>query len=310
MNASMIDVFTAATMLGQNPAEELRGMYWVGNQLVPKSQLQNIWKYGTLIAPSTTNADIIVQDEPEVLTTDAESPGIVATPPAPRPATIPAQPTAESAPDDNLIVGEEKDYRRTAARFKIAFNDVTMRLKNGQFSSGAATVLLLNALRKDGEEAYIDGLKRAGRKKPEIDDAAKKTLSQWLAQQRKMVKSFVSDVESGRYTDKVLASKGAQWANGSLSDMLYKGMEAGDARKMWRWVTNFLKENCASCLALHGQVHQMKSYADRKLVPQSVRLICHGDNCGCKLVADDGPARGRIRSVRYVRRAFSKARLN
>jgi HK97 family phage portal protein len=71
MNNAMIDVYTAAQLLGnKNPAEELRDMFWVGNQLVPKEQLQNIWKYGTLIAPSTTNADLIVEEEPEVLETD------------------------------------------------------------------------------------------------------------------------------------------------------------------------------------------------------------------------------------------------
>ncbi len=66
----LIDLWTATTLLGQAPVEAQRGMFWVGNQLVPQNQLANIWKYGTLIAPSTTNADLIVQSEPETLPTD------------------------------------------------------------------------------------------------------------------------------------------------------------------------------------------------------------------------------------------------
>jgi HK97 family phage portal protein len=90
MGQAMMDVFTASQMVGLNPALELKDLYWVGSQLVPLAQLPNIWKYGTLMAPSTTNAELLTAQEPEALVVDeAESPvsngnpgGIL--PPAPR----------------------------------------------------------------------------------------------------------------------------------------------------------------------------------------------------------------------------------
>ncbi|MHC4649124.1 MAG: hypothetical protein ACYTBJ_27040, partial [Planctomycetota bacterium] len=134
MNATMIDVFTAARLLGQNPAEELRDMYWVGNQLVPKDQLQNIWKYGTLIAPSTTNADLLVQSEPGALPTE-ETPTTTTPEPPGQPIVDTSAPDTgqpvEETPDENFEASEEKDFRRTSARFKRTFNLATRMLKNG-----------------------------------------------------------------------------------------------------------------------------------------------------------------------------------
>jgi len=218
---------------------------------------------------------------------------------------LPATQATEQAPDDNMVVGVEKDYRITASNFKRAFADVIQFIKSGAFSPAMASITLLEQLKRDGEAAYLDGLKRAGIKKPELGESGQTALSQWLSKQQPLVRSFVMDVGSGKYTDKELSNKGLQWSNGSLSDMLYKGMVDAAPRKLWRWVINPLKEHCVTCLRLNGQVHTMKAYADRGLLPNSVRLVCHGDFCGCKLVPDDGPARGRLASVRYVRRAFS-----
>lgn len=227
--------------------------------------------------------------------------------------TPPPTPADEETPDENFDAPVEKDYRRTAASFKRAFSDVITRLGKGQFTTGSANVLLLNELQKGGREAMLDGLKRAGLKSPEIDKQGEKALALWLTKQRPFLKSFVADVKGGKFTEKELSNKGLQWANGSLTDMLFKGMELGAPRKLWRWVINFLKENCVSCLALNSQVHTMKAYANKGLLPQSIRLVCHGDFCGCKLVPDDGPAKGRLGAVRFVRRSlsiFDKARMN
>jgi HK97 family phage portal protein len=116
MNRAMIDVYTATQLLGQTPTEELRGMYWVGNQLVPQDQLVNIWKYGTLIAPSTTNADLIVESDPEALPTDED----VDTLSEPESPTPPAEPNEARA----LILAE----------FEIWKKYVTRRIERGEKS--------------------------------------------------------------------------------------------------------------------------------------------------------------------------------
>jgi hypothetical protein len=310
MNSAMVDVYTAARMLGQNPAEELRGMYWVGNQLVPKDQLQNIWKYGTLIAPSTTNADLIVESEPEALGLEETAPPPASDTPAPALASA-VQPeqtgtdTEEETPNENFVSGEEKDYRQTSARFKSTFNLATRMLKNERINARAANVMIMGELRSEGTEAYLDGVKRTGVRKPVFDERGQNALADWLSKQRPFVSGYVSDVISGKYSDKQLENKGLQWVNGSLSDMLYKGMGV-NPKIMWKWVTNFAKENCITCLRLHGQVHQFKTYASRGLLPKSIRLVCHGDNCGCRLQkANPGDkATGKIGAVRFVRRAL------
>jgi hypothetical protein len=163
----------------------------------------------------------------------------------------------------------------------------------------------MGELRSEGTEAYLDGVKRTGVRKPVFDERGQNALADWLSKQRPFVSGYVSDVISGKYSDKQLENKGLQWVNGSLSDMLYKGMEV-NPKIMWKWITNFAKENCITCLRLHGQVHQFKTYASRGLLPKSIRLVCHGDNCGCRLQkANPGDkAKGSIGAVRFVRRAL------
>ncbi|MHC4648008.1 MAG: hypothetical protein ACYTBJ_21320, partial [Planctomycetota bacterium] len=297
MNRAMIDVFTAARMLGnKNPAEELRGMFWVGNQLVPQEQLQNIWKYGTLIAPSTTNADLIVETEPEVLDTD-ETDSVA--PPAPPPPDTPAMDTTEDeTPDENFDAPVEKDYRRTAKRFRETFNEVIKLMREGITSPASVRIILLDELRRGGRFAYLDGLKRAGKRRPSFDDKGETALAKWLNEQRPLVSSFVTSIMEDKFTDKQLAQKGLQWTNGSLSEMLYKGMFDGQPKKLWKWVIDPRKEHCLTCLRLNGQVHRMKVYVERRLLPQSPRLLCTGQFCGCKLKATTEKARGRLAGIK------------
>ena len=211
----------------------------------------------------------------------------------------------EEMPDENFDAPIEKDYRRTAKRFRVTFNQVVQFLNDGVISPGGARTKLLNELRVGGQEAYLDGLKRAGRKKPKFDEKGQAALAKWLSRQRPFVSAFVKSVTDGKFTAKQLTQKGLQWTNVSLSDMLYQGMADGDSKKLYMWRVNPSKEHCVTCLRLNGQVHQMGTYKSKGLVPRSASLVCHGDNCGCNLIPHDGPARGSLRPVRFVRRSLS-----
>jgi hypothetical protein len=302
MNRAMIDVYTAAQLLGnKNPAKELRGMFWVGNQLVPQGQLQNIWKYGTLIAPSTTNADLIVETEPEVLDTD-ETPVVVpsSSPEISQPIGASATPTEEGAPDENLVVAEEKDFRRTRQVFANFWNRTSRQLNDGRINPGAAESSMMIELNVAGRTAWLDGMKRAGIRKPSLDDVATRELATWQARQRRFVRKYIQDIVAGKYTDKQLSNRGIMWANKSLEELLYKAMAVANPRKKWRWVVNFAKENCRSCLRLHNQVHTMLGYLKSGFTPKSSQLICgEGPNCGCRFQAVEPgtKARGRLSSV-------------
>jgi len=212
----------------------------------------------------------------------------------------------EETPPENFEAPVEKDYRRTAKRFRVTFNQVVQFLNDDVISPGGARTKLLNELREGGREAYLDGLKKAGRKKPKFDDQGQAALAKWLSRQRPFVSEFVKSVTDGKFTAKELTRKGLQWTNGSLSDMLYKGQLDGAPKKLWKWVLGKTKKHCITCLRLNGQVHQMKTYTSQGLVPRSVRLVCHGDFCDCGLKPDDGPARGKLAAVRFVRRSLLK----
>jgi hypothetical protein len=215
------------------------------------------------------------------------------------PASTEAQPV-EEAPDANLATPEEKDYRRTRRNFIDTFNLAVKFLQQGDIGVGNAVVLIMDELQQGGREAMLDGMKRAGRRRPSINDAMERELASWLARQRPLVRRFIGDVQNGKFSDKEITRKGLIWANSSLEEMLYRGMIAGKPKKLWKWRINASKENCRTCLGMNGQVHLMQSYIRSGLVPKASILKCGGFECGCRLsaVPPGTKARGRLSAVK------------
>ena len=91
------------------------------------------------------------------------------------------------------------------------------------------------------------------------------------------------------------------WVNMAINDIYYVGLGNANRNQRYMWVMNPAKEHCRTCLKLNGQIHRMKEYTQRGLVPQSRALECRGFNCGCALQKTDLPARGRMRAVPYLR---------
>lgn len=206
----------------------------------------------------------------------------------------------EEAPDANLATPEQKDYRRTRRNFIDTFNLAVKFLQQGDIGVGNAVVLIMDELQQGGREAMLDGMKRAGRRRPAIDDSMERELASWLARQRPLVRRFIGDVQNDKFSDKEITRKGLVWANSSLEEMLYRGMIAGKPRKLWKWRINASKENCRTCLGMNGQVHLMQSYIKSGLVPKSSILVCGGFECGCRLsaVPPGTKAKGRLSAVK------------
>jgi HK97 family phage portal protein len=126
----VIDLATAAQLLGRTPTANQADMFWLGNQLVPGRQLQNIWKYGTLIAPSTTNAELLVESEPEALPTDEP---VETLPALPEPVegelpTPPATPTRGRQKILDEFTAWHKYLRKRVAAGKTEFREFNVEV--------------------------------------------------------------------------------------------------------------------------------------------------------------------------------------
>jgi hypothetical protein len=210
------------------------------------------------------------------------------------------EPQAESAPDENLETGEQKDFRKTRREFINTFNGVIDLVQSGVSSPRTAGILISDQLRRSGRETILDGVKRSGKRRPAFTDEMQRELSTWLARQQPLIRSFINNVEAGNFTDKQLVDRGLLWSNKSLEELLYKGMVLGKPKKLWKWRINTRKENCKDCLRLNGQVHLMQTYIKSGYTPKSPILECKGFECGCRLsaVKPGTKAKGRIRGVK------------
>lgn len=197
---------------------------------------------------------------------------------------------------------EIRAFHQTSRKFIIDFNDILSNLIQGALTPGGSRILFRSLMQKAGRQTYLDGLRRTGIRPQEIGDQGERRVSAWASDQSRLITRFVSDVLSKGLTEKQAQLKGLQWSNGSLEQLLYQGMTDAKPSQNWKWVINFAKENCITCLKLHGQIHTMRAFTRLGLLPKSVRLVCTGQFCGCGLKKTDEKASGRLRSVRFVRR--------
>jgi hypothetical protein len=156
---------------------------------------------------------------------------------------------------------------------------------------------------------YQDGLRAGGDLAAKLDKKAKKDIATWRASQTEFVSKFVDDIVEGEYTQQQISERANMWVNKSLNPLYYVALAVGAAKAirgladafgvvkkepLFMWVYDPRKEHCKDCLRLNGQIHTMKEYLKKGILPQSPRLACNGYNCGCSLVLTEQKARGKI----------------
>jgi hypothetical protein len=164
------------------------------------------------------------------------------------------------------------------------------------------------ALLEAGADALLDGYADGGSPMASLDEEARKALSVWRAEQSPFLRKFADELFDTPFTYEQLQRRADLWINKSINPIYFTGLELANRNQRFMWVVDPIKEHCPSCLKLNGQVHRMKDYTRTGLLPQSDKLICGGYQCGCSVQPTTQPARGRLRSVRYVRREHTHAK--
>jgi len=218
---------------------------------------------------------------------------------------------APALPAEDIIIDDtteaEKVLSETQRQFRRQFVDLAMQVQQGQISKAVMAPALRLALVEAGTEAALDGLADGGQPATALPEDVRKALSVWRAEQAGFLRKFVDTLFKDTFTFDQIQRRADAWVSKSVNTMYYIGLEAANRNKRFMWVVDPIKEHCVSCLKLNGQIHRMKDFIRTGLLPQSSKLVCGGYQCGCKLVPTDQPARGRLRSVRYVRRMLGKA---
>jgi hypothetical protein len=218
-----------------------------------------------------------------------------------------AQPDEITATDATEVVDQpqapmQKALADTEASFRNDFIHLVGLVQEGSLSPTTVRPALRLALVEAGSSVWLDGLRDAGVENPILDDAARQAIAIWRSQQNTYLDNFVDEIFSKEMTPESIRSRADMWVNKSVNRLYFQAKAAAAPRQRYMWVVDPIKEHCRTCLALNGQIHEMKYFAERNLLPQSDALVCGGYHCGCRLVPTDQPSRGRLRAVPYRRK--------
>ena len=170
---------------------------------------------------------------------------------------------------------------------------------NGNMTAGAFTQQMTNELGTDSIAVYQEGMREGGIKDPaqEMDETDGEAIDNWLSSQVAYVAEFAADAVAVNKLsgDERTAARGvmldrvAVWAQALESlGRIGAANSQGNMPGTWQFGDT---EHCDTCAGLDGQRHRLKWFISKGYIPRqpgSDTLECHGYNCACQVVSDDG----------------------
>lgn len=187
----------------------------------------------------------------------------------------------------------QKAVQATRLDFENAFNNLLEGARRGDYTRQQFQSQLRKVLRQYGVMAYRDGLVDGGVTDGELDDEDRAEVATLLAEQSDYISSFGSVLfNKDGISDNLADLKAELWWNKTVNKFYQHGLASADRNGMYMWVIGQTEKHCVTCAALNNQVHRMKEYAKRGLLPKSSNLVCGGWYCDCNLVKVNERARG------------------
>jgi hypothetical protein len=195
-----------------------------------------------------------------------------------QPAQIP-----ESITTDDQMADDQKDFADTASDFAKFFTTAIKQARDGDVSKAAVRSILRDALRDSGTRAFDDGLEEEGVSPDDLDAEAKadkrRAVAEWVSAQTSFITKFADTALE--LEDSQIATRADLWVSKSLRIIYFAGKAEAAPNQLQRWKLGPTKEHCDTCLTMNGQVHKMKDYIKKGIVPGASTLDCKGYKCLC-----------------------------
>ena len=143
--------------------------------------------------------------------------------------------------------------------------------------------------------AFHQGMKQYGITPDDYTEEEKDTLREFIISQVGYIAGFVDAVERGSKANGgklgTLMRRAELWAN-RWHEINQIAIAFAVRNGKLKWVVDFSKENCASCLKLNGKVKRATYWLTNGILPRvagAPYLDCKGYKCGCELVPTDEP---------------------
>lgn len=170
----------------------------------------------------------------------------------------------EDTPADEEQVA--KDIDATGAAF---ISDVQAAIEDGidrvTTKAGMAS-RVRGAIVRYGKKAFQDGLEDGGVDKDALDEDDLRTIADDNVADSVYVSNLANEVYSEAGLVGTAQERAALWIS-SLNRFYYHGIDSADKNGMYKFVGDDGVENCRTCKALKGQVHRMKDWMRKQLVP-------------------------------------------
>lgn len=203
------------------------------------------------------------------------------------------KPEDETLADDTDSDGglKQKDIQATRSTFEDAFADFLNNVPSTRSRGrSVATAIVGRAI----DNAYKDGLEQGGVDRAEASDEDRKEISGMQKEANRFIGSLLKKLYADELTPAQLQAKPADWFIGSVQPAYFAGLRSADRNGMYEWIRHAARHtevSCEDCLRLDGQIHRMKDWLRKNLLPGKVKCV---NGCGCELVKKEGSrARGR-----------------
>lgn len=201
---------------------------------------------------------------------------------------------------DRLGIGRAtKSIGEVSREYRDLLENLVVAAANGTVSSGSLASQMREAIIDDGRAVYLEGMREGGSSDPEadLDDTDETAIGEWQTGQAGFINGFrddalavndlsgdartaARDVMLGRVDDWVNALEGlGRLGTANMKRNTYGTWKVGDT------------EHCGTCNSLNGKRKRLKWFIDNGYLPGepgSETLDCHGYNCQCQIVDDEG----------------------
>lgn len=263
--------------------------------------VRDVIKNSVLRANDVINTPFTAEDNtagsaPTVALTQGGTPGGVPGQAAkPQVANAPQVNINDDVNDDITAKSIQKSYSDTLYAFTNDVRDLLMSAStpNPYLDRRAFTVTMRSFLKNYGLQAYKDGMAQGGVSVDTLDPEDNLDYMTVFVDQSQYINGLADDVYKTKTVNPANAQMRASMWGKSLQSFDDAGMLSADKNGMriWRYGDT---EHCKDCLRLNGQVHRVKTWKARGMLPRSSALACHGFNCKCQLDRTIERARGRF----------------
>lgn len=214
--------------------------------------------------------------------------------------------TVEYAPAAKMFIKGFKEYSATASAFEDEIAAILADAAAGSINKASFGARMRSAINTYGRLAMLDGLNAGGVDTDTLDDDDKVTLATLLAAQSVYVSNVASEIfnTDGGFKGSP-TFRASLWVAKTLEPFYYAGLASADKNGMYEFVGEDGEESCVACQKLKGQVHRLKDWIRKELVPRvnTENFECGGWQCQHYLEKTDAKASGNWKMVNVFRRS-------